>query len=46
MQCADTLPPPQPQLAIETMKDPYNFDFLGLEDDALEKEIENALNRH
>ncbi|HCN36598.1 MAG TPA: DUF1016 domain-containing protein, partial [Bacteroidetes bacterium] len=39
----DTLPSIQSELAIETLKNPYNFDFLGLEDDALEKEIENAL---
>ena len=39
----NTLPAPQSQLAIETLKDPYNFDFLGLEDDALEREIENAM---
>ena len=41
-----TLPSPQSDLAQETIKDPYDFDFLGLEDDALEKEIENELTRH
>ncbi len=39
----NTLPSPQSQLAIETLKNPYNFDFLGLEEDALEREIENAM---
>ena len=41
-----TLPVPQSNLAQETIKDPYNFDFLGLEDDALEKEIERELTKH
>ena len=40
------LPHPQSALAQETLKDPYNFDFLGLADDAHEREIENALIRH
>lgn len=39
----NALPKSQSQLAIETLKNPYNFDFLGLEDDALEREIENAM---
>jgi predicted nuclease of restriction endonuclease-like (RecB) superfamily len=38
-----TLPSLQSKLAIETLKNPYNFDFLGLENDALEREIENAM---
>ncbi|SFW48735.1 PDDEXK nuclease domain-containing protein [Chitinophaga sancti] len=38
-----TLPKPQSDLAIENIKDPYHFDFLGLEDDAQEREIEKAL---
>jgi predicted nuclease of restriction endonuclease-like (RecB) superfamily len=42
----NTLPPPQSQLAIETIRNPYNFDFLGLENDALEREIENAMMNH
>jgi len=42
----NTLPSPQSLLAIETLKNPYNFDFLGLEDDALEREIENAMIQH
>ena len=41
-----TLPQLQSELAVETLKNPYNFDFLGLEDDALEQEIENAMMRH
>jgi len=40
------LPAPQSQLAHETLKDPYLFDFLGLGDDAHERDIENALMRH
>ena len=38
-----TLPDTQSSLALETIKDPYNFDFLGLEDDAQERAIESAL---
>lgn len=41
-----TLPAAQSELAIETLKNPYNFDFLGLENDALEREIENAMMQH
>jgi predicted nuclease of restriction endonuclease-like (RecB) superfamily len=37
---------PDSALAQETLKDPYLFDFLGLADDAHEREIENALIRH
>ena len=43
---AARLPLPQSQLARETLKDPYLFDFLGLGDEAHEREIENALVRH
>jgi predicted nuclease of restriction endonuclease-like (RecB) superfamily len=43
---AKRLPAPQSELAQETLKDPYLFDFLGLADDAHEREIENALIRH
>ena len=43
---AARLPLPQSQLARKTLKDPYLFDFLGLGDDAHEREIENALVRH
>lgn len=41
-----TLPKPQSDLARETLKDPYNFDFLCLHNDALEREIEEALTTH
>ncbi len=40
------LAPPQAGLATEILKDPYHFDFLGLGDEAHERDIENALNRH
>ncbi|MBS7776868.1 PDDEXK nuclease domain-containing protein [Acidovorax sp. CCYZU-2555] len=40
------LPAPASALALETLKDPYLFDFLGLGDDAQEREIENGLIRH
>jgi predicted nuclease of restriction endonuclease-like (RecB) superfamily len=38
-----SLPKPQSDLARESLKDPYRFDFLGLADEAQEREIENAL---
>jgi predicted nuclease of restriction endonuclease-like (RecB) superfamily len=38
----DRLPHPQSLFAQEILKNPYNFDFLGLHDDALEREIEYA----
>lgn len=40
------LPAPHSELAHETLKDPYLFDFLGLGDAAHERDIENALVRH
>lgn len=40
------LPAPQSDLAIESLKDPYRFDFLGLGEQAQEREIEQALVRH
>lgn len=40
------LTPQQAGLATEILKDPYHFDFLGLGDEAHEKDIENALIRH
>jgi predicted nuclease of restriction endonuclease-like (RecB) superfamily len=40
------LPAPHSELAHETLKDPYLFDFLGLGDEAHEREIESALVRH
>lgn len=41
-----TLPAPHSDLARESLKDPYRFDFLGLTVDAQEREIEHALVRH
>jgi predicted nuclease of restriction endonuclease-like (RecB) superfamily len=43
---AETLPAKQSELAAQTLKDPYNFDFLGLENDALEKAIEDELTKN
>lgn len=40
------LPAPQAGLATQILKDPYRFDFLGLGDEAHERDIENALARH
>jgi len=40
------LPSPQSKLAHELLKQPYNFDFLGLHDDAHEREIEHASIEH
>lgn len=40
------LPKPQSDLARETLKDPYRFDFLGLTDEAQEREVEHALVKH
>lgn len=40
------LVPPQAGLATQVLKDPYHFDFLGLGDEAHERDIENALIRH
>ena len=42
----ETLPPPQSDLARDALKDPYIFDFLGLSEDAQERDIEQALTRH
>jgi predicted nuclease of restriction endonuclease-like (RecB) superfamily len=41
-----TLPPPQSDLATQSLKDPYLFDFIGLRDDHNEKEIEQGLVDH
>ncbi len=41
-----TLPTPQSDLARETLKDPYNFDFLTLTEKHNEKELEDALVNH
>lgn len=40
------LPKAQSDLARESLKDPYRFDFLGLADDAQERAIEHALVKH
>ncbi len=40
------LPASDSALAHDTLKDPYLFDFLGLGDEAQEREIENGLIRH
>lgn len=40
------LPDVQSELAREALKDPYLFDFLGLGDEAHERDIESALIRH
>ncbi|MGM8061696.1 PDDEXK nuclease domain-containing protein [Vogesella indigofera] len=41
-----SLPRPQSDLAHESLKDPYRFDFLGLSTEAQERDIENALVKH
>jgi predicted nuclease of restriction endonuclease-like (RecB) superfamily len=41
-----TLPKPESDLARESLKDPYRFDFLGLGEEAQEREIEHALIKH
>ena len=40
---AKTLPSPQSDLAQETLKDPYHFDFLGMNEKLRERDLENAL---
>ena len=40
------LPKLHSDLVRESLKDPYRFDFLGLTDEAQEREIEHALVRH
>jgi predicted nuclease of restriction endonuclease-like (RecB) superfamily len=40
------LPKPQSDLARESLKDPYRFDFLGLTDEAQERAVENSLVKH
>jgi len=37
---------PQAGLATQILKDPYHFDFLGIGDEAHERDIESALVRH
>lgn len=41
-----TMPKLQSDLANELLKSPYNFDFLGLGDEAHERDIEAAMMRH
>lgn len=41
-----TLPPPQSDLAKQTLKDPYTFDFLTLDTDAHERDLETGLVNH
>ncbi len=40
------LPSPQSELARETLKDPYVFDFLSIGTEAQEREVEKALVQH
>lgn len=42
----DCLPPLQSDLARETLKDPYIFDFLSLANSAQERDVEKALTEH
>ena len=42
----NTLPTPQSELAQQIVKDPYNFEFLTLADEAHERELELALIDH
>ena len=41
-----TLPKPQSDLANELLKNPYNFDFLQLDEEASERDLETALTDH
>ena len=41
-----TLPSPQSDLARDLIKDPYNFEFLGLASDASERALEHSLLEH
>ena len=41
-----SLPKPQSDLALESLKDPYRFDFLGLTDEAQERDVEQSLVKH
>jgi predicted nuclease of restriction endonuclease-like (RecB) superfamily len=41
-----TLAPPQSDLAEQTLKDPYNFEFLTLHNDARERDLERGLLDH
>jgi len=41
-----TLPAPQSELARQILKDPYNFDFLSLGEEAQERDLERGLIEH
>ncbi len=43
---AATLPKPQSELAQQSLKDPYLFDFLTLHDEAIERDLETGLVDH
>lgn len=43
---AERLPAPLSDLARESLKDPYRFDFLGLTEEAQERAVEGALVQH
>ncbi len=43
---AGTLPAPQSDLAQQSLKDPYLFDFLTLHDEAIERDLETGLVDH
>jgi predicted nuclease of restriction endonuclease-like (RecB) superfamily len=43
---SSTLPSPQSDLAQQTLKDPYMFDFLTLREDAVERDLESGLIDH
>lgn len=43
---ARTLPAPQSELALEILKDPYSFEFLALEPELLERDLERGLIEH
>jgi predicted nuclease of restriction endonuclease-like (RecB) superfamily len=40
------LPPAESDLARDVMRDPYNFDFLALREQAEERELEEGLLAH
>ena len=42
----DTLPKPQSDLAKEALRNPYLFDFLGINDEMRERDMEKALMKH
>ncbi|GAB6046503.1 hypothetical protein JCM19379_03250 [Methyloparacoccus murrellii] len=41
-----TLPPPQSDLAQQTLKDPYTFDFMAMPEPYNERDVERQLTRH